>query len=434
MSKSKVILFLFSLLLLMAAYFYYKQQQNVSLPTQSAQSIATLDYLLKQVEARRAGAIEWNQAKTAQPLYDADAIKTAAQSAAVISYSPLDSIRLEENSLMVIHARDQQDQNADANLEIIAGGVIGTAGQMRLQINTPSSQTTLEPATDAKEASRIIVRVGADQSSIISVIHGVAVTRHRGKKIELHGGEAVRLTKSEAAAVSKLAAAPQILSPLPNAILQLPSLTEQLSVEFVVASKATQHHLQIARDPQFLQLLGSHYFAGERLLLAALPAGDYYWNIAVIESRGEHGNFSPVQHFKISAAIPPAVVPTMPQPTAKPPVAAPKALSQSKTTMKLVRINDQNGFSEFAHTGQPPQVQWQWQRQTQAVMYQLEVFRKSDLTKPLFQSEKVRTNEVKVVLDALTPGSYSWRVRYIDYRGKIIGHGDWQELRVAAGK
>jgi predicted secreted protein len=317
--KNRAIVWIFLVGLIVLAgiagtgYWLFKKK---SLNSQKIGLAAIVD-LTRQVEARAAGKIDWQNAQLQQQLFDGDSVKTALESAALIRYLEDDTIRLEENSLVIIHDRRHTANGDEADLEILSGSLVGNSKGVRLRIKTSDSLTVLEPSGDSQSISQVVVTVGDDKKAQVSLLQGSATTKIGENQFALQSGEGFEFDSqlnNGTQDPSQQSKVPPVLVKLPEIPKILDFQTSDIEGSFTLNIDSTSpiHHLQIAKDAKFSEMIVSRYFSGTTQTIPQLPPGEYYWKIASLTANRLHGTFSPVQHFSISAvtAASPAITTT----------------------------------------------------------------------------------------------------------------------------
>lgn len=173
--------------------------------------------------------------------------------------------------------------------------------------------------------------------------------------------------------------APQALAPVGGA----PRIGAATRFEWQALAGASGYRFQLARDPQFAQLVAERALAavaGETPAteIESLPAGDYLWRIAAVDAAGTPGHWGTPQAFV-----------QKPLPVAAEPLAATTAAAPT--------------LRSFRWEATAPGQAWEWQ-----------LARRADFDRVLRSG---RSDQPALALEDLQPGRYWLRVRTIDADG-----------------
>jgi len=187
-----------------------------------------------------------------------------------------------------------------------------------------------------------------------------------------------------------------VTEPAPPLVLGYDSKSAIVAARPVLAwaerSDLDRYHLQLARAPDFAQLLldDRDLRGGSLLLPPELGPGDYYWRIAAISPDGERGPFSDTQSFRHVSADP-------------------------------LRIGDVSG--ELPRT-------LRWREGRSGDRYLLQIAADASF-RTLLREERV--SRATASLESLAPGTCYLRLAIIDGSGHKPAFGTVQRLQLSAG-
>ncbi len=306
------VLALIAIFIVLVLLYFFRQQWR-GLP--QGKGVAELTFKHRRVEARRAGKINWQNAVIKQNFFDGDAVKTATAAAAVIRFINAESIRVDENSLVIIRAPEAgTGRLADYTLEILSGAVQVTPKKSGLRIQSPVGTATVRPAPTSQKRSDVIIRVEEDQSLSVAALEGKTITAIANKTLEIKKGEAVLLqqtTEVTPEAVIELPSIPTLMQPLDQAEFVLLPGQQAEKIELTVPVLAEQSHIQVSRDVEFNDLVLNRYGSDSTWTLEGLTAGTYYWRAAAVDAQNLHGPFTAPRSFTVSPAPPQPPVDTV---------------------------------------------------------------------------------------------------------------------------
>lgn len=284
---------------------------------------AHLIYKVNRVDFRRKETADWKDAAEKMELFRGDSIRTMEASKAKVKFLNADLLSLDANSMAVL-----KPMNKDYDVELKKGGLfVG-----RSVVKTASARIT--PRTKDTEYS---AKVRQDLSTLIEVSKGQAGVEGQGQTVEVKAGmgtevklglapsipvKIVDLPEFEARAADysgvgsipgqariKIAAGAQL--PLSvtaddvNAAKDVGDLggeVQSLSIGMPVSG----YHVQASRSREFTSILFDKSYEGEEKFRPkdVLPAGVYWWRIALVDLLGTEGAFSSPRLYSIGGAIP----------------------------------------------------------------------------------------------------------------------------------
>jgi hypothetical protein len=167
--------------------------------------------------------------------------------------------------------------------------------------------------------------------------------------------------------------------------------------------EGAEYQVEVSRDTQFKSKVLQESTKHTRFPVLVEEGGAYYWRY---QETG--GAWSKAGRFELER----------------------EQRKATKPEAKKAVVSDQTERTTVPHVGQAPELQFEWQRHIQAVAYQIDIYRDPQGTQRVFQSERLRTNRLDVVIDALIPGIYYWQTRHLDYRGRTLSSTSLRQIQV----
>jgi hypothetical protein len=326
-----------------------------------ATEIASLTFSASEVRRRPDGNLVWDSVHTGASLYERDSVFVPPGGSARIDLGGDTVLELEENSLIVLE-RNLSTPDARPSVQLVQGGVSGSAGDRGLSIRGGGGVVEL-----SKRGEAHLTRDG-DRSEI-AVFSGSATVENDGR--------ALTLKQNQRSDLQKLAA-----SPLGRVELRLPSRNAKIYYQGVArvalqwnGETLPEGRLEVARDRRFTQRLalpstragsGAHVFASSE-------PGVYWWRVV-----GEDGKAaSETRSFVLVAQQAPVLI--------------------SPAWSEVV---------DYAVTGALP---FSWSAVTGATRYRIQIASTPDFSRPSI--DRVLKGTQLRYQGPLDEGRYHWRVR-----------------------
>ena len=259
---------------------------------------ATVIGLNGEVLFRKKETSDWSGAALGLELFPADSVRTMALAEARLRFGTGESIDVRENSLVIL---------APPRLDVDAQLLKGQVGARRTKVMTASAKVTPKGRNTEYET-----RVLEDLRTLVQVYSGEASVEAQGKAVAVPAGFGSEVKLDQAPSL------PTELPPLPSVserggsgpaakvvdgkfVLSLPE-AGNVKVERGQPGGATVEesarysaiHLQASHDREFQQLaldrvIGLHDGFD---FTAELPAGRYWWRIALVDPLGFESRFT----------------------------------------------------------------------------------------------------------------------------------------------
>jgi len=286
---------------------------------------AELIYMLNEVLFRRRQSNAWGPAKPHQSLYADDGLRTMAAAGAHVKFPTGETVRLAENSLVII-----RPEKKDKELELLSGEL--RASQARVITAGGAQVNPLSADADYR------TRIKPDKAELVLVYRGNVQVTAQGKTIKVPEGFGSEIkplsTPSDPMPLPTLPALATVEATLPQGSFVKPVMTIDgltLSVEandlksqnLSAAPNAPnaqgirqknlldKYHLEIDAAPDFKSpLLSKQFPVTHRLNVhkLGLEDGTYWWRIAFVDTLGMQGPFSAGQSFVVDKTPPACLV------------------------------------------------------------------------------------------------------------------------------
>jgi mannose-6-phosphate isomerase-like protein (cupin superfamily) len=254
------------------------------------------------VKSKRAGSIAWSEAKTGMSLYDRDAVQTHEGSSAVIHMEGGNSLRMGNNSLIIVRKVEQDKIFGEKRSFVVVmdGELEGKFNDNEyIEVTTPSAVAKIKTMPTAGEQSAFRIRVNPDRSSTFAVIKGSAKVLANGQTVELKHNQmtSVVLNKPPAMPVS-LPQPVRLATPQEGELFYYRDLPPQILFTWKDRKNVDGFRFMIARDARFEDILFDESLQRNKFSLGNLKNGSYYWRVSALKNRGE-GIFSEAREIKV---------------------------------------------------------------------------------------------------------------------------------------
>jgi hypothetical protein len=162
--------------------------------------------------------------------------------------------------------------------------------------------------------------------------------------------------------------------------------------EWTEAVESATYHFQLASDGAFKQLLADEPALSFGRFTRELVPGHYFWRVATVDGRGDHGPFGEIVAFE-----------------QRPVPASPQA--------EAPEVSDE-------------QLSFRWRAGEPGQRYQMQLAKTSDFAQPVFEQT---TDNAAITLPRPEAGDYFMRVRAIEADGFIGPFGATQRFNVPGG-
>jgi mannose-6-phosphate isomerase-like protein (cupin superfamily) len=272
------------------------------------ESVAVLTSMNKKVKSKRAGSIAWSKAKKGMPLYDQDAVQTLGGSTAVIRMDEGNSLRMGNNSLIIIRKVEEDKIFGEKRSFVVVmdGELKGKfSGNEYVEVTTPSAVAKIKNIEGSGKQSEFRIRVNPDKSSTFAVIKGSAKITAKGKTVELKHNQmtTVDLKKSPSMPIS-LPQPVKLVKPEGGELFYYRDLPPSILFTWNDKKNVDGYHFMIARDSNFEDVVYDERLLENKFSLGNLKNGSYYWRVSAVKNRGD-GIFSDAREIQVARDIDP---------------------------------------------------------------------------------------------------------------------------------
>jgi|GEM_PF-4291608 len=260
-----------------------------SAETASAKSTydAKLEDLMNKVEYRRRDQVSWGDADLGLLLHNRDALRTFAQSSALIRYRGGSAVRLKENTLLTVgESSRSSDDSLTRELNLENGSIHTRLAAVKTpqEIKIKTSQGVLEIKSSAGLKDNTNVETSFNGKKLkIAVASGSVNFKYKGKvakEVHLQSHQQITSTKS---GVTK----PQVYHP--SLTLYFPkqraridvkeNLDNAIQFKWEPLFKGVTYQWSIATDSKMQNILLKKETQDSSLSLAYLDIGSLYWQV-----------------------------------------------------------------------------------------------------------------------------------------------------------
>ena len=276
-------------------------------------SAARLEKARNEVKSKRSDSIAWGPAIPGMPLYNRDAVQTFKGSSAQISLDRKSSFTVDSNSLVIIRRVEKdlfssQRHSAMVVLEGEMKGKLSGTGkdQLNLEVTTPGAVAKLNGRS--VKGADFSIAANPDQSSSIVVYKGSAEVKAGGRIVKVPENTGLMVRPGEApGGLVPLPPPPELHTPADGSIYTFRKLPPKVRFSWVPAQGAEMTHFQLARDPNFKDIVLDRKSDQREIIHGNLNPGKYFWRLSAIRS-GCEGKFSSTRVIHLNQDLtPPAL-------------------------------------------------------------------------------------------------------------------------------
>jgi len=267
---------------------------------------ANLTRYSNSVKAKSSGDIAWSDAREGMSLYNSDAVQTAKQSSAVISFDAANSLEMASNSLVIVKSltRDRQRNERKSVLLMVdgelRGKLSGTSGDaLQVEMALPAGFARVHSRKSADGKADFSVRVNPDKSSTITVHHGLAEVTAQGKTVRVGANLSTTVGLTGPPSTPRALLAPPVpVSPAAEERFAYRELPPKIRFSWRGPPRAKNFRLQLASDSEFKKLVADEKLGEAGYSHGNLRQGEYYWKVSSCEGWSE-GKPGPVRRFRL---------------------------------------------------------------------------------------------------------------------------------------
>ncbi len=266
------------------------------------------------VQVKRAGTLEWLDAKLAVVLRSNDLVRTGSNAAAEIEFADGTRFGVRPDSLITIEESSQNPvshqqrvalsiQSGEANFQTAARDVPGET-----TISTPTVRTT----ADRETAGNIQVDETTGDTGIRIFEGSGRAETTTGQQIELGRNEGVQVAAGGVAGEkTALPDVPVLVAPPDNTEVAYPDPSRAVTLlTWNGVAGARSYRVAVDYSGAFARpLIDRQGYEGTQMQLPGLETSTYYWRVAAENEDGVEGSFTPAARFSVLKAPPTAVSP-----------------------------------------------------------------------------------------------------------------------------
>ena len=284
--------------------------------------VASLSRYTNSVKAKSSGDIAWSEVRAQMSLYDRDAVQTANDSSAVISFDPANSLEMASNSLVIVKSlvRNPARNERKSVLLVIDGELRGKLSgsekdAVQVELALPAGFARVQAQKGAGGRADFTVRVNPDKSSTVTVHHGVAEVVAQGKTVRVGADRSTTVGLSGGPSTPRgLLAAPSPATPAAAASFRYRELPPKVRFSWQGAAGATSYHLLLARDPDFKKIVVDEKPGQATYSHGNLAQGEYFWKVSSLDGWVEGKASAPRRFTLVQDREPPELKVDFPPP------------------------------------------------------------------------------------------------------------------------
>src|SRR6267142_2448468 len=243
-------------------------------PPAGGDVMATLVNLERNVKAKRASDLSWEDARQQMPLYENDAVRTFDKSSAPIAFGPDDLLDVDQNALVIIKPRAKGAEDSEISLALLSSDFLdGLASK------------------PAPEQAKAIQAAASSRSLTIRPVPG---SRKPGEKTRV----ALHTLPDRSTSVAALSGSPEPLFPADGATYGFQRKAPKVELKWRPADRGRSYRLVVATDPRFQRIFADEKVDGTSLPVQIRQPGTYYWRVRAQDADGFAGPYSVVRSVK----------------------------------------------------------------------------------------------------------------------------------------
>jgi glucodextranase-like protein len=278
-------------------------------PQATGATIATLVNLEKNVKAKRASDLSWEDAQQQMPLYENDAVRTFDKSSATIAFGPNDLLDVDQNALVIIKARPKGGDDSEISLALLSSDFLdGLASKpapeqaRAIQAAVTRGSLTIKTLPEGRrpgEKSRVALHTLPDRSTSVAAISGsLKLTGPKGGTVVLKEKMVARVTENGVLSPRLLPGSPEPIFPADGATYGFQRKAPRVELRWQAADRGRTYRLVVATDPRFQRIFADEKVTGTSLPVQIRQPGTYYWRVRAQDADGFAGPYSTVRSVK----------------------------------------------------------------------------------------------------------------------------------------
>lgn len=245
---------------------------------------------------------DWKGAAEGDELFPFDAVRTLANSAAVLQFDGTSSVLINEYSQVILRALEAQESGISRNeIEILRGETElrleqTDAPQQRIEINVAGTITRPERGLTGSNSTR--ARKVGDDATQVMVYEGLSAVESAGKSVAVQTGMGTTAIAGQAPAEpERLLAAPDTQE------LQEAMYPADVRFEWLPVNGAAGYRVDVCKDRRCAQPIYTQREISDNFLsLPDLPTGFGFWRVTAVSQSGLDGFTSLAGQFEVVAA------------------------------------------------------------------------------------------------------------------------------------
>lgn len=251
----------------------------------AAEAVAVLSEVTRRVKDKPASGIAWADSTPGSLLRNRHAVQTFNRSSAKVTFGDRHTLRLKENTLVVIKSLDADDRGATrkASLIVMDGQLSAEIGrdEERFEVEVATAAGTTRVASpDHGGETAFNVTVNKDRSSTFTVSEGAAEITAEGETVKLEANQVVTVGAAEPPGkVAELPPPPRTIEPEEESVYHYRSRPPRVGFRWEDAS-CDSYRFELARDGGFDQVVRREKLRKTTLLHGNFEPGEYHWRVS----------------------------------------------------------------------------------------------------------------------------------------------------------
>ncbi len=278
-------------------------------PPAGGGSMATLVGMERNVKAKRASDLSWEDAQQQMPLYENDAVRTFDKSSATIAFGPEELLDVDQNALVIIKSRPKGGEGSEISLALLSSDFLdGLASKpapeqaRAIQAAAASRSLTIRPLPGSRkpgEKTRVALRTLPDRSTSVAALSGsLKITGPKGGEVVLKEKMVVKVTENGVLQPRLLPGSPEPLFPADGATYGFQRKAPRVELKWRPADRGRSYRLVVATDAKFQRIFADEKVNGTSLPVQIRQPGTYYWRVRAQDADGFAGPYSSVRAVK----------------------------------------------------------------------------------------------------------------------------------------
>lgn len=256
------------------------------------------------VRIKRAGEFNWEALDRKMTLRVGDQIKTASSGSVQLIYFDGTMTTIHPGSLLEIReAREDPATKVRRVTEKLTWGEILAETQRRNVDGSFHEVATDKVTARTDEAGEF--RVSSDKqtkAAAVDVFDGAVQVASGGRKEQVVAGERIRAdADGRLRAKEVLPGAPRLIAPSDQKLfVHEDPAKASTTLAWDKVPGATRYHLMISDSFLFTNPLYDRDRDDTSVVIAQIPAGDFYWKVAAVSPSGVRGPYSETRRFRVT--------------------------------------------------------------------------------------------------------------------------------------